>query len=198
MTERNLSAALSAAISAGTVYPAILYEGEFVAAGSPSEVPAYLRLWTGIGDLSWDSKTWTGAGNLLSITPLTETQQIRANGFTVALSGMNTAIVAAALNNVRQGRQGTLWLAAMDANGALLGTPYQLQGGRLDFTVLDSNGARCDVAVQYEGRLIDLERPRRRRYTAEDQKIDYPSDLGFDYVPSLQQKEVLWGGSSGG
>ena len=41
--------------------------------------------------------------------------------------------------------------------------------------------------------LIDLNRSRVRRYTNEDQQIDYPTDVGFEYVQSLQDFEIKWG-----
>ena len=30
-------------------------------------------------------------------------------------------------------------------------------------------------------------------YTLEDQKIDYPTDVGFEFIPDLQDKEIIWG-----
>ena len=52
------------------------------------------------------------------------------------------------------------------------------------------------ITVSVENRLIDLEKPRVRRYTPEDQKIDLPfnvRDNGFDEVASVQNKEIIWG-----
>ena len=30
-------------------------------------------------------------------------------------------------------------------------------------------------------------------YTLEDQKIDFPNDIGFEFIPDLQDKEITWG-----
>jgi len=43
--------------------------------------------------------------------------------------------------------------------------------------------------------LIDLERARVRRYTPEDQKINFPNDKGLDFVSDLTDKVVQWGGN---
>ena len=193
MAARNLTASMLAEIAKSTVRPAILYEGEFVSPGSPSEVPAFLRLWTGIGDLSWDGKTWTGGGNLLGITPIEETRQLQARGFTAQLSGMPSSLISTALSGIRQGRAGTLWLAFFDSSGTIIADPYQLQRGKLDVSVIEDTGDKCSIAVQYESRLIDLERPRARYYTKQDQELDYPGDLGFDFVPKLQDANIQWG-----
>ena len=51
----------------------------------------------------------------------------------------------------------------------------------------------ASITLTAESRMIDLNRPRVRRYTPEDQKIDYPNDKGLDYVSSLQEAEISWG-----
>lgn len=196
MTARDLSAGVETAIQAGVVYPALLYEGEFYSAGSPSV--QYLRLWTGVGTLTWDSKTWTGGGTLLGISPLEETRDVKAVGFTVTVSGIESAKVSLALQSVRQNKPGTLWLACFNAAGALIADPYRLRDGRFDIAVIEDNGETCTIAAQYEDRTIDLDRARDRRYTHEDQQIDYPGDLGFEYVAALQDMQIMWGGAAAG
>lgn len=193
MAGRALTAGFLAALAEGTIRPAIFFEGEFVASGSPSETPSFLRFWTGIGDLDWDGKTWTGTGSLLGLSPIDETRDLQARGFTVSLSGMPSDLISLALGNVRQGKPGTLWLGLFDAAGALIEDPYQLQRGLFDVSVIEDSGDTCTIAARYESRLIDLEKPRVRYYTTEDQRLDYPDDLGFEYVPSLQDAEILWG-----
>lgn len=188
MAERDLTTDMLAAIAAGTVRPALLYEGTFYSGGD-----VYLRLWTGVGDLSWDSKTWTGGGSLLSISNLDETTDLRAVGFSVTLSGMDSSFISLAQQSVRQGKAGKLWLALFDAAGALLADPYLLKRGRFDVIPIKDDGQTCTIQATYEDRLVDLERPRDRRYTHEDQQIDYPGDRGFEYVPSLQNMDIAWG-----
>jgi hypothetical protein len=64
-----------------------------------------------------------------------------------------------------------------------------------------SDGAEtATISVSVENRLIEFQRNRVRRYTAEDQKIDYPSDKGLEFVAEISEKEIVWGRSqvSGG
>jgi len=117
MTSRNLTTAMDAAIVAGKVRPVIFVEGSFHASGSPDE--EFLRLWSGLGDFSWDSKTWTGAGKLLRISPLEESAEVKAVGFNVELSGLPPSLLSLALDNTRQGRPGRVWLGLMGREGYL-------------------------------------------------------------------------------
>lgn len=187
MSGRDLAAAMSTAVQAGTVRPAILYEGEFST--------GMLRLWTGLGDLVFDGDTYTGGGTLLNFSEIAEKAGIEAIGFSVTLSGMSAATVALALQEVRQGLPGSLWLALFDASGALIADPYLLQRGKFDIDVIDRGPDQCSITASYESQLIDLFRPRERRYTQEDQQLDYAGDVGFQYVPALQDAKLVWGGA---
>ncbi len=42
-------------------------------------------------------------------------------------------------------------------------------------------------------RLISFDLPVDRKYTLEDQQVDFPSDVGFEFIPDLQDKEITWG-----
>ena len=191
---RDLSAAMAAAIAAGVVRPVIFYEGWFATSGSPS--PDALRLWSGYGERTWDGKAWRGAGDLLGVAPVAETTDITAATFTVSLNGQNADLVDKAIAAARQGLAGRVWVGCFDATGALIVDPFLAFAGRLDVPEVDI-GETVRVSVSYESRLIDLDRPRERRYTDEDQQSDYAGDLGFEYVPALQDPKIPWGSGIG-
>lgn len=192
---RGLTAAMAAAIAAGTVRPVILYEGYFAVTGSPS--PDTLRLWSGYGELSWDGKAWRGAGDLIAITPVSETTDITAQSFAVSLNGQNADLVSKAIEACRQGLLGRVYVGFYDAAGALIVDPFLAFSGRLDVPDITMGGDQVTITVSYESRLIDLDRPRERRYTDEDQQADYAGDLGFEYVPALQDPKIPWGSGIG-
>ena len=184
---RDLGAALISEVQAGTVRPVVLFEGVF-ATGT-------LNAWTGVGTLSWDSKSWVGTGAFGSVSPIEETDQIRASGIQVALNGITAANVSLALQSCRQGAAGKVWLALLDSAGAVVGTPYLAFSGRLDVPVIDEAGDTATISISYESRLADLERPRIRRYTDEDQRAEYPNDTALRYIAGLQDKQIAWGAS---
>src|SRR3990167_3205639 len=133
MSERNFTAAMDAAILAGTVRPTLFYEGEFASS-------QFLRLWTGVGQIDWDGHTWTGGGHLLGITPLEERRDVKAIGFTVSVSGMPSANISLALASVRQNKTGNLWLGLFNAAGALIAGPAQPPDRRFGVAGIDGDG----------------------------------------------------------
>lgn len=182
---RALTAGMLAEIATGVVKPLIMYEGEF-SGGT-------VRLFTGYGTLSWNGFDWTGDSGMLRISNVQEVSELQAVNFTVSLNGQVSALASIALAQVRRGKPGSVWLGLLNNSGALITDPYLCFKGRADKPDIVPDPNEAVIAVAYESRLIVATKTKSRRYTSEDQKIDYPNDLGFDYVPSLQDTVFTWG-----
>jgi len=65
--------------------------------------------------------------------------------------------------------------------------------GYMDQMNIEETGKTASIELTVENKLIDLERPRIRRYTEKYQKSVYPNDKGFDEVNDLQDKVFVWG-----
>lgn len=63
----------------------------------------------------------------------------------------------------------------------------------MDVMQIDDSGETARITISVESKLIDLERSRERRYEDADQRIDWPSDRFFKFVPSIQDAEIVWG-----
>ena len=71
----------------------------------------------------------------------------------------------------------------------------------MDTMTISEAGEYSTISISVENKLIAFEKTKVRRYTAEDQKIEHPTDKGFEFVTAIVQKEIIWGrptGSSGG
>lgn len=170
--------------SADSLHPFLAIKAEFDS-GS-------VLIWGGYGDLDIDGETYTGGGSLLSISGIEETSEIAARGATVVLSGLDSAIIAIALQENYQNRQCAITVGSLDDNNVVNGF-YTLFRGRIDTMGIEESGEMASVTVAIENRLIDLDRPRTRRFTNEDQQALYPGDTGFSYVNDLQDKTIDWG-----
>lgn len=146
------------------------------------------RMWTGLGDLQWGGYTWYGAGTLGTIGPIEETTENRAAGVELTLSGIGADVLEIAHREIWQGREARIYYAVLDDKNRLIGEPFQIRRGIMDVMTLDEPAAT--IKLQIEPRDIDLGRNKSRRYTAEDQRGEFPGDKGCDQVASLQQKEI--------
>ena len=153
-----------------------------------------VRLWNGYGEITIGSDTYTGAGSLLAISSVEETGEIAARGVTMTLTGISSDLISVALSENYQNRSAKIYIGTISDTNTI--SSYQLFGGRLDVMNIEEAGETATISVTAENRLIDLERPRSRRFTSEDQKSLYPNDLGLDYVNDLQDKTLDWGKST--
>jgi len=183
---RNLDSSLLAQMRSGKWAPILLIQIDF-ASGST-------YWWTGLGTITWNGHDWLGTGTLGKISTVSEVNEIRADTVTLSLSAIPSDIVDDVLNEIRQGKACKIWLAAIDvATRALIGNPYQTFGGRVDVGAIEDGEDVCTATITVENRLIDLQRARAIRYTHEDQQAVLAGDLGFEFVPQLQEWNGVWG-----
>lgn len=182
---RTLSTAMQAVATAEVVRPIYLVDLEF-ASGS-------IYLWSGLGDLSFNSNTYIGAGDLLSIGAVQESTELTATGAQITLGGIKQSLLTLARDEPYQGRPLTIRLGAFDENGDLIASPVIVFSGFMDVMTISDSGETSTITVSAENKLIVFQKTAIRRYTAEDQKIEHPNDKGFEFVAKIQEKEVVWG-----
>jgi len=192
---RSLESGMSTAVAADLVRPIFLCQLAF-----PS---GNVNLWSGIGDLTVDSVDYVGAGTLLGVSDISESSDVQANGIRVSLSGIASPIITKARDEDYQGRELKILLGAMDSSNSVIDDPVVVFSGFMDTMTINDAGETAIISVTAENRLIEFEKTRVRRYTAEDQKIEYPNDKGLEFVAEMAEKEIIWGrnavgtGSSG-
>jgi len=147
------------------------------------------RLWNGYGDLTVDGETYTGSGDLMSISAIEESGEISAKGLNMVLSGVPSSLLSLALTENYQNRNCKVYAGTI-ATGTV--AAYEAFSGRMDVMTLQEGGDTCTISLTAESRLIDLERPRVRRFTAEDQKLIDANDTGLDFINSLQEETFEW------
>ena len=62
--------------------------------------------------------------------------------------------------------------------------------------IIRENTETSTIELKLENRLVALERAIERRYTDEDQKNLFAGDLGMEFIPDLQDKDIVWGKKS--
>ena len=190
---RVLSAEMLAVATADVVRPIYLVKAEFDS--TPPE-DRNLYLWSGFGDLTFNGKNYLGVGNLLSISAVDESTDLTATGASIVLSGIQSPFLAIARDEDYQGRPITIYLGALDDTGDLIASPTVLFSGFMDVMTISEAGETSTISVTAENKLIAFDRSYVRRYTAEDQKIDYPNDMGFEFVAKIADQEIIWGRAS--
>jgi|TARA_R100000482_G_scaffold66592_2_gene24880 hypothetical protein len=187
---RSIGSNFNTQITSGQVQP-------FMAVSLGFSTP--LNLWTGYHDITIGSDTYVGGGNLLEISSIQESSEVKATGMSIALSGLDSSIVSSALTENVQGTVVKVFFGVLETSSnatAIVDTPYQFFEGFLDTMIISDEGDTSKISITVENKLITLEKPVDRRYTDQDQKNLFTGDRGLEYVDSLQDKEIVWGGGS--
>lgn len=182
---RDMTSAMSDVMEADVVRPIIFIKAEFDSGD--------VLMWSGLGDLDWAGETWLGGGSLLGVEAIEESAEVKATGTRVSLSGIPSELLSIALQEDYSGRPLSIWFGATDESGNIIADPVLLFKGRMDVMSIQEGSEFSKIDVTVESRLIEFERARERRYTSEDQKIDYPNDKGLEFVSSIQDKQIVWG-----
>ena len=177
---RTLPAGMATALSQGSV--TLFYAVEMLFDSGA------IRLWTGYGDKVINGQTYTGAGTLLNIDGIAEVADLTASGISITLSGISASVISLALTEPYQGRIAKVYFGV---EGVL--TPLEVFSGLMDVMTIEHTGESIRVNLSVESKLVTLQRANARRYTSANHKLRHPTDTFFDYVTSLQDKEIVWG-----
>src|SRR5262244_2221571 len=124
MPRSNMDSALLSQLAAGTVNLVFFFEGFF---------DTTVRFWTGIGTLIWGGNSWTGAGDLIGLSQMQETGEVKAIGLTVSLSGVPPSTLSLCLGSMHTGQVVNVYIGCFDVQtGQLISTPYAFFTGRVD------------------------------------------------------------------
>lgn len=159
-----------------------------------------MRVWTGSGKLPAGGAEWLGLGQIGSISGLEQAVNGEAPETSFVLSGVNKEIVSVARGEFEAEAKDRLAKVLIqfhndlnDGPRELFDQPYPIWAGRMQTARFELQGpTKRVVTVAAESRFSLRSRPRFSQYTDTDQKLRYPGDRGFEFVPGLLNKIVTW------
>lgn len=181
---RGLAAATATASQAATIAPIALVDLDFSS--------GHVRLHTWLGNLVFNSNTYTGAGDLAFIGPIDEDSDLTRNTLEMGLRGIPSDIIAIALGENFQGRTATVYLGYLNTSTMqLVGDPTEFTY-KMDFPTINV-GSQCQVRLVLEDEFAVLDKPKPRRYNNADQQSRYPGDKGLEFVEQMVERQIFWG-----
>jgi hypothetical protein len=173
------------AISSQNIRPALFVEAHFL------DGPAYV--WSGVGRIDWNGHSWQGLGTLGGISTIEEGSNIQARGITLTLSGIDVSILSEIMLDFQQGLPCLVYLGMFDSGGSLIADPVTAWAGRMDQPMIEMDGQTATLTITCENRLVEMNVAVDKRYTNEQQQLDFPGDRGMEFVASIAEVTVFWG-----
>lgn len=149
---------------------------------------APIRFWTGYGDRTIETNTYSGTGNLMSIGGLEEAADMSAKSASVTLSGIPPELVSLALVEPYQNRACRILFGVVGSSAVV-----EVFAGTMDTMTIEDSGETSTINIKIESKWVRLDRVNMRRYTSESQKSRHSGDTFFDWVADLQDREIVWG-----
>lgn len=208
---RTISSGFAQAINSRETQPALFFEIHFVSG------PVYI--WSGYQSIDWNGHTWLGAGGLVNVSTIEESSTVEAKGITISMSGISTDFLSDILLEFQVGLPAIVYLGFFDTTGTESGGGYGSGGygeggygsgagggigslipdpviswsGRTDQPTIEMDGTTATISVNCENRFVEMNVAVDRRYTNEDQQLDFPGDRGMEFVNSIQDVRIFWG-----
>jgi hypothetical protein len=166
---------------------------------------ATLYVHNGLGTYSWDGQSWLGAGDLASISAISEGNDLTPYAVKLSLSSIDASVASAALEENYFQRPVTIYLGVLDENDAFVqessGTtnnPVQVWAGFIDSIAVTSGNEGGDaVVVTCESELAIFQRSRNLLFTNvwQQDRSAHNNDRFFDLVHKMDGMKVNWRGN---
>lgn len=182
---RDLTASFVTELTADPCRPRYFFEGVF--GGTP------LRLWTGKQDITWNSVSWLGNGQLKDVGDITESGDLTPHELEIQLTGEPSALISIALSSAALNDSGKLYLGFLNSSSAVIADPYLIFSGLLDNVELEDDPDEATLHLRYESRLIQLDHALNYKYNHETQQVFYSGDMGFEYHEQMENWSGYWG-----
>lgn len=165
--------------------PMLLMQGQFDSGN--------VNFFSGTGEFEFNGETYLGGGKLLTVSPIEETQELKATNTSFELSGVDPSLLSVALGERIYKRPAFMWFGLLAPDNSL--KTVQIYSGYMDTMPIrdDIPNGEATITLNTESDLLILRKAVDRNYTPEDQKIYFAGDLFFDFVPLIQDIEINWG-----
>lgn len=161
-----------------------------------------MALWGGEYDLVSGGKTWKGLGNIAAIDGLDQAATLASSAMTFTLSGVEKAgtgtsfaDVAIASDRANYARRlVTVYIQFFDEDWQKLDDPFAIKAAIMANMMISrartANGFLRTVSLQANNIFYGRGVSPAAFYTDRDQQNRFPGDLGMQFIPSLQNKQI--------
>lgn len=135
-------------------------------------------VWTGQGELNFDSLTWSDELVVTQWPTIKESVNLTAENITLTLNGNANYGVDLTDVNIYRGRPCEIYIGFLDSSGNLPSTNvYKVFSGRMAVIDYNQSGQEDTYKLTVESRLVDLTKSKEVRYTHQSQLQRYPGGV---------------------
>lgn len=159
------------------------------------------RWWAGYGDLTAGGETYSGTGDVITISAMEFTYGMSAGMVRFTIPAASPTMIArcdnqrSEVNNRRCQIYYQLFSTVErggDHRGRLIGEPISMFVGVMRDMRSSSSADSRSIELEVYGRMSRQGKPPYGRWTDADQRARYPGDTGLALLASLKDKSIVW------
>lgn len=152
-----------------------------------------VRMWTGSGNLVWNSQTWIGAGSLANIDSVTDSVDKSDVGVELTLNYLNDDLRNEINTTKPVGRDASITLALMNpATGSVIDADPDFFVGFIDKIEILDAGSEGKISVRLASELARLQRARFFALSDAHQQFLFAGDKGCEFATHMSET-IYWG-----
>lgn len=134
-----------------------------------------------------------GVGTLGTISDCEVASGTEAKTVSFELNGIPSSMMGLLINENARNRTIKAMIAVCNSDGTLITELITFFQGSIDSMTVSAD-VSASASLSATSRLINWKRAVNSRFTNEDQLAKYPNDKGFQFVSSLLETTLTWGG----
>jgi len=147
---------------------------------------------------TWGGFEWRGLGALGSISEIKSTEKVEPNAVTLGLNIAQPEWLAFGVGSVEEyrGLPVTIWQCPLTPEHTLIDDPILAWEGDMDVVAVSVEGdggeSAGNISLRCEPAAKRLRRRNALRVNSTQQKLEFPTDTGFDYQADLIANPQTW------
>ena len=151
--------------------------------------------------LTNDARSWNYNGNfdavgsLLQVSSYSESSDLGTQNLNITLSGLDSNIVTNARDNDIQGSEVIAYISFIKGDSLNTRATFEYFRGTIDNMIYTQDAESITVQLKCENFLVRFDDRNIRRYTLEDQKQYFSTNLdaGLNFVDNIAEQQLVWG-----
>ena len=152
------------------------------------------RLSTANFPITWGGFEWAGVGAIGTIGSVQESDGLESRPMNFTINSAQPEWIALAVGDVEayRGRPAKLYMCPLDESFQPVDTPVQCWAGVMDMVDVSYQGESGTITLKCETSAFGLKRRPALRLNAAQQRKEFPTDSGLDYLTDLIANPAVW------
>ena len=143
-------------------------------------------------NIVYDSNTYLSSAFIMDISQIREESTMTNASIDLTLSAVTTTLLTDLMSNGHIGKTVIVFLAMLDANGAIITNPIQVFEGQTNAFKFLENTTTAEIVLTVGNQWTKIKQFSGRRLTNQSQQLVFNNDPSLEFRDQIGKK-ITWG-----